>query len=1195
MSGDTTIQALKRLTHLPDRDADKNGDLIAGQDHYDVEFTGGALSNVTITDSTINGVSTSRTERVITAAGDVTVASDDYIITMNKTVSQITTIPLPADPATSKTLIIKDGKGDADAFNITIDGNGKNIDGGASFLLSISYEAYELVYNGTQWNVINSFKTDGDVVGPLTATDNAVAIFDGTSGNVIQDTGDNLTVDIINNRVGVGINPPTHQLHVELTTDDNLFIDGRTNPRTITLGAMRQEHTAGIAGTRAYHIDIDSAGFDDTSGIVMRHNLLNSSAIIRPKFMNLQADVTGATNAHLNFLEFAITGTLDASMRADAIDIRHGITPIHHHSGTTGAADIVFKFDDSTTTYTDITTEAGSAGSDISVFDEINDYVYWGDANKFGTIEVVLATPAGSPGIKADFEYSKGSGAWGILPVSDDSNGFRENGNIFYAEPSDWDTDTVNAVASKYWVRLKRTSNCTAPIEDTMKIASDIEYEWDKNGNVNLRTLLLEASGALALTADSNGANTVPIAKFENTAGSYQVFRGDATPEGSVTASIGDKFIDSTNGTEYIKETGTATNTGWISLSVPVATDTILGKMSGDNNVDFKVTAGAIGFSDTVNKLKGTYNGFFAEPSDIQIVESGGTVSLTLEKDGGGDLTMVFSDGYTNLDCTPILSVALTNGTDVSPTLNYIYIPVSTKILTVSTTSFPASAQYIHIASVFVQSATSVATDGVYKNHGHQESPIDENNQGHESLTNAWIRFQSATWKDGVVLTPTITTNGGAIDNLDIETGSGNILQLHSHTFPAFDTSVSSEIYNINDPTTAYNKITDLNAVDQDSAGLTLRDNNDYYNLVIWGVVSEGTGVSKLFVNSPTGKYNTSTAAINDGDNTSNYNIPDSFRGTGFLIARLTIRYKTSSSGTLIIEQNEKLTGEFPSTFSGGTASTTTEFLDNAFRIQEETDPTKEIAFQASGITTATTRTITMPDANVNLGNITPTQGGTGIQTYTAGDILYASASNTLSKLAKGSDDEVLTLASGVPSWAAAGGGDFVLLGTGTASASASLDFTSLMSSTYSSYRVEFEGIYPTSSSAFYMRVSTDNGSSWKSGASDYTIALNFSNYFTTDTSWNRLTTGAIAQFQINPGLDPNAVDATSGSIDMFDTNSTTAHPAKIFVNTFWKQTTYVGAGRYNNVGTAVNAIQFFMSTGTIAAGTIRLYGRSAA
>ena len=40
-----------------------------------------------------------------------------------------------------------------------------------------------------------------------------------------------------------------------------------------------------------------------------------------------------------------------------------------------------------------------------------------------------------------------------------------------------------------------------------------------------------------------------------------------------------------------------------------------------------------------------------------------------------------------------------------------------------------------------------------------------------------------------------------------------------------------------------------------------------------------------------------------------------------------------------------------------------------------------------------------------------------------AGDILYASGANTLAKLAKGSDDDVLTIASGFPSWAAAAGG----------------------------------------------------------------------------------------------------------------------------------------------------------------------------
>jgi hypothetical protein len=47
-------------------------------------------------------------------------------------------------------------------------------------------------------------------------------------------------------------------------------------------------------------------------------------------------------------------------------------------------------------------------------------------------------------------------------------------------------------------------------------------------------------------------------------------------------------------------------------------------------------------------------------------------------------------------------------------------------------------------------------------------------------------------------------------------------------------------------------------------------------------------------------------------------------------------------------------------------------FLDSTFRVQDDGDNTKQIAFQASGITTATTRTITMPDQDVDL---TPTTG----------------------------------------------------------------------------------------------------------------------------------------------------------------------------------------------------------------------------
>jgi len=53
-------------------------------------------------------------------------------------------------------------------------------------------------------------------------------------------------------------------------------------------------------------------------------------------------------------------------------------------------------------------------------------------------------------------------------------------------------------------------------------------------------------------------------------------------------------------------------------------------------------------------------------------------------------------------------------------------------------------------------------------------------------------------------------------------------------------------------------------------------------------------------------------------------------------------------------------------------------------------------------------------------GTLAANNGGTGFSTYATGDLIYASATNTLSKLTASTDGYVLKLASGVPTWAAA-------------------------------------------------------------------------------------------------------------------------------------------------------------------------------
>ena len=73
---------------------------------------------------------------------------------------------------------------------------------------------------------------------------------------------------------------------------------------------------------------------------------------------------------------------------------------------------------------------------------------------------------------------------------------------------------------------------------------------------------------------------------------------------------------------------------------------------------------------------------------------------------------------------------------------------------------------------------------------------------------------------------------------------------------------------------------------------------------------------------------------------------------------------------------------------------------------------------------------------------LSATSGGTGSKTYTTGDILYASATNTLSKLSIGSSGQVLTVSGGVPAWSAASGGSSSTTGT-TLALSGSTDSTS--------------------------------------------------------------------------------------------------------------------------------------------------------
>jgi len=97
----------------------------------------------------------------------------------------------------------------------------------------------------------------------------------------------------------------------------------------------------------------------------------------------------------------------------------------------------------------------------------------------------------------------------------------------------------------------------------------------------------------------------------------------------------------------------------------------------------------------------------------------------------------------------------------------------------------------------------------------------------------------------------------------------------------------------------------------------------------------------------------------------------------------------------------------------------------------------------------------------------------------TTGDIYYASSANTPARLAIGSSGNVLTVASGVPSWAAPASGGLTLIQETVANADSSITFGSIPG-TYKQLLLTFHGLYQSNNtSAFSLRFNNSSASEY--------------------------------------------------------------------------------------------------------------------
>ena len=319
-------------------------------------------------------------------------------------------------------------------------------------------------------------------------------------------------------------------------------------------------------------------------------------------------------------------------------------------------------------------------------------------------------------------------------------------------------------------------------------------------------------------------------------------------------------------------------------------------------------------FSDTVLNF---WNGTFRETIDFMVTSSGGVVTGSLSPDNGhDDMTMRFSDGYTMLATTPAITIVLTPGTADIPQDNFIYIPKSTKVLTLSTSDWPTT-EHIKVANVTLRTATITENDGALVNRNWNDHIENTTTfQGHLPHITEKLRQFEAQWDSGTQGSAT-----GFPSNFYVASTSGIVYQVHRQIMPALSMP-TDDIHVVNNQANPYLTVNNLNGQTLDALGVTLA--NSSFSIVVWAVQNKTGQTSHLMCNLPVGNYakNSPANAVTDAFNFSVYDIPKSFQGTGFLIARFTLVLEADGT-TWSLFDTEDLRGKIPNTTAGGGAGGT--------------------------------------------------------------------------------------------------------------------------------------------------------------------------------------------------------------------------------------------------------------------------------